>query len=153
MHNQSNGIFIPKDLWDISGLRAYLQQIIEAFYFSYEIPKNVWTVLEKHGFAEKRFKTPIEITNLLQKKCGQVVDDVKFLDLKSCQWCHAETYILHQQYFPLESYKGGKETVSICPSCRDEYKLFANSYTFTDKFLSLFSSSLENNKLLISSKI
>lgn len=39
----------------------------------------------------------------------------------TCEWCGNKTSILHKHHFPIPKRQGGKEIVSICPTCHFEF--------------------------------
>lgn len=45
-----------------------------------------------------------------------------------CEWCHCNTFILHEHHYPIARKDGGEETVGICPSCHFEFHFLQTSY-------------------------
>ncbi len=40
---------------------------------------------------------------------------------EKCEWCGVRSIALQEHHFPIPKYKGGTETVKICPNCHAEY--------------------------------
>lgn len=73
--------------------------------------------LNKCGYIETTFPKPIEIEYKLKKKN---LNSFGIGD-KKCSWCQIKTYILTEHHYPVLKKEGGNKTVSICPTCHDEY--------------------------------
>lgn len=120
------GIWIPRGVWLDKRL-----SINEKFYLSIYIAekdiRRTDAIMKKMVSQTTLVKTKNKLYNLnLLKSIINPEEAKKFVINNKhnglvCEWCGENSYILEQHHFPILKCDGGKDIVSICPTCHAIY--------------------------------
>ena len=123
---------IPNSIFEMRLPPQKFSILIKHFYEGNNISIKDWKYFESKGMAEKFQYSEKEILWRMKVKTPQKLAGSR----KNCDWCNAETLILHSHHYPVRKCDGGKETVSICANCHSEYHFLSDvKYRFKNEFV------------------
>jgi len=82
--------------------------------------KRCLKILSEKDLIKIRKMSASEIMNVVMRKGPQHLTD-PFSKVKTCNWCHCETYVLHEHHYPILARDNGAKTIGICANCHSEY--------------------------------
>ena len=123
------GLWIPKEVWLDTRL-----SVNEKFYLAMYLQFSKNEIKADRMMAQVASKPTICSIKKTLRELGLMdmitdCEQAKELVLQrkgqgdSCEWCGTKTFALQEHHYPIPRYKGGKETVRICPNCHSEYHL------------------------------
>lgn len=112
-------------------LPASSREIAAHCRISWKVTKQCLEALVGRGVVQVSEVKEEDVVNLLRQKqpgkfpCGSQ---------KVCEWCGYAGPAMNEHHYPVSAADGGKETVTICPNCHQEFHALLESrlYEVTD---------------------
>lgn len=130
------GIWIPREWFAKFGI-SFVGRIIDCFLGTGSLSEQEWKILKAESLAEETFADVSQIESFLRLKIPIKIEIPLGIRKFICDWCQSQTFCPHDHHYPVPKFKGGTETISICPNCHSEFHFLEKSHSFTQKFVSI----------------
>lgn len=94
------------------------------------IRKRLAALIEKELLLSVLLSASDAKALVICRKVGDAVPRSTCQRFSACEWCGAIAVVMHDHHYPIKASRGGKEVVSICPSCHADYHALIDSRIF-----------------------